>query len=100
MVKKKQTLADREEFYEKIANHSLNLAETIRAMRAIVGMTQPEYAKFVGVAPRIIIDLERGIGNPTFETLQKIGKPFRLNVAFVLNCFPDKPVTKRIPRYC
>jgi putative transcriptional regulator len=60
----------------------LTLAETVKSMRAIVGMTQPEYAKFVGIAPRIIIDLERGVGNPTLETLRKIGKPFRLDIIF------------------
>ena len=82
MVKKIQDLSAREKFYEQLTNKKLSLAETIRTMRAIIGMTQPEYAKFVGIAPRIIIDLERGVGNPTLETLRKIGKPFRLDVYF------------------
>lgn len=82
MVKKIQGIEAREHFYEQLAHHKLTLAETVKAMRAIVGMTQPDYAKFVGVAPRIIMDLERGVGNPTLETLRKIGKPFRLNVIF------------------
>ncbi len=82
MVKKIQDLEAREKFYAQLANKKLSLAETVKGMRAIVGMTQPEYAKFVGIAPRIIIDLERGVGNPTLETLRKIGKPFRLNIVF------------------
>jgi DNA-binding XRE family transcriptional regulator len=82
MAKKIQGLEAREKFYEQLEKKELTLAETIKSMRAIVGMTQPEYAKFVGIAPRIIIDLERGIGNPTLETLRKIGKPFRLNIIF------------------
>jgi len=82
MVKKIQGLEAREKFYEYLANKKLSLSETIKAMRAIVGMTQPEYAKFVGIAPRIIIDLERGVGNPTLETLRKIGKPFRLDIIY------------------
>ena len=82
MVKKIQDLEAREKFYEQLANKKLTLAETVKAMRTIVCMTQPEYAKFVGIAPRIIIDLERGVGNPTLETLRKIGKPFRLNIVF------------------
>ncbi|OAI46503.1 hypothetical protein AYO45_01800 [Gammaproteobacteria bacterium SCGC AG-212-F23] len=82
MARKIQGIKAREKFYEQLANKQLTLAETIKAMRAIVGMTQTEYAKFVGIAPRIIIDLERGIGNPTLETLRKIGKPFRLNIIF------------------
>jgi DNA-binding XRE family transcriptional regulator len=80
MAKKIQGIEAREKFYEQLANKQLTLAQTVKAMRAIVGMTQPEYAKFVGVAPRIIIDLERGVGNPTLETLRKIGSPFRLDV--------------------
>ena len=82
MVKKIQGINARAEFYENLANNKLTLAETVKAMRAIVGMTQPEFAKFVGIAPRIIIDLERGVGNPTLSTLRKIGKPFRLDLIF------------------
>lgn len=82
MIKKIHGIEARVKFYEQIANKELTLAETVKAMRAITGMTQPEYAKFVGIAPRIIIDLERGVGNPTLETLKKIGKPFRLTIVF------------------
>lgn len=82
MVKKIQDIAAREIFYEQLANKKLSLAETVKTMRSIVGMTQPEFAKLVGIAPRIIIDLERGVGNPTLETLRKIGKPFRLDIYF------------------
>lgn len=82
MAKKIQGLEARQKFYEQLANQKLTLAEAVKTMRVIVGMTQPEYAKFVGIAPRIIIDLERGVANPTLETLRKIGKPFRLNIIF------------------
>lgn len=82
MVKKTQGIEAREKFYQQLKNQELTLAETIRAMRAIVGMTQEEYAKFVGIAPRIIIDLERGVGNPTLNSLRKIGKPFRLELTY------------------
>lgn len=82
MIKKTQDLSARQEFYEQLENSQLSLAQTIKKMRAIAGMTQFEYAKFVGIAPRIIIDLERGVGNPTLNTLRKIGKPFRLDLFF------------------
>lgn len=84
MVKKIQDLKAREEFYENLSKNKLTLAETVKHMRSIVGMTQPEFAKFVGIAPRIIIDLERGVGNPTLNTLKKIGKPFRLDLVFTV----------------
>ena len=67
-------------FYADIEAGKLSLRDTLRGMRKIAGMTQIEYAKFVGVAPRIIIDLERGVGNPTLKTIEKITKPFRLKV--------------------
>lgn len=82
MIKKTQDLKSRQEFYTQLANNQLSLAKTVKRMRAIVGMTQSEYAEFVGIAPRIIIDLERGVGNPTLSTLRKIGKPFRLDILF------------------
>lgn len=82
MAKKFQGVEAREKFYEQLKNQQLTLAETVKKMRAIVGMTQLEYAKFVKIAPRIIIDLERGVGNPTLSTLKKIGKPFRLDVIY------------------
>lgn len=82
MTKKMQSLEARMKFYDQITQNELSLAETVKAMRAIADMTQPEYAKFVGVAPRIIIDIERGVANPTLETLRKIGKPFALEIFY------------------
>jgi len=51
-------------------------------MRKVVGKTQPEYAKLIGVAERAYIDFERGVGNPTLATLKKIAKSFGLDVSF------------------
>jgi putative transcriptional regulator len=70
----------RMQFYEDIRTNALTLPETVRRMRRVIGMTQPEYAHLVGVTPRAVIDLERGVGNPTLKTLQKLGKPFGLEV--------------------
>ncbi len=72
----------RETFFNEIAAGKLSLIDAIKNMRKILGMTQVEYAKFVGVAPRIIIDIERGVGNPTLETLRKIGRPYGLDVGY------------------
>jgi transcriptional regulator with XRE-family HTH domain len=49
-------------------------------MRKAVGLTQTEYARLAGVAPRVLIDLERGVGNPTLKTLEKLAAPFGLRV--------------------
>ncbi len=60
-----------------------SLPDTIRRMRKSVGLTQTEYARLVGVAPRVLIDLERGVGNPTLKTLAKLAAPFGLRVGLV-----------------
>jgi transcriptional regulator with XRE-family HTH domain len=49
-------------------------------MRKVTGRTQAEYARLVGVAPRVLIDFERGAGNPTVATLEKILAPFGLEL--------------------
>ena len=73
----------RESLYEDIHAGRLSLGETTRRMRKIVGMTQPEYARLIGIAPRVLMDIERGHGNPRLNTLEKLAKPFGLRVCFV-----------------
>jgi len=73
----------RKEFYEAFeAGELTTIAETVRRMRKVTGLTQPDYAKLIGVAPRVLIDVERGVGNPTLKTLIKIGSPFGLVPGF------------------
>ena len=74
----------RHSFYNDLDEGKLtSLTDTVRRMRKITGLTQTEYAKLVGVAPRVLIDFERGVGNPTLKTLEKIASPFGLCVGLV-----------------
>lgn len=73
----------REALFEDIAAGRLSLAEAVRRMRRIVGMTQTEYARLIGIAPRVLMDIERGKANPRLDTLEKLAKPFGLKVGFV-----------------
>jgi len=74
----------RRAFYDDLdAGRLTTLPETIRRMRKSIGLTQTDYAKLVGIAPRVLIDLERGVGNPTLRTLEKIAGPFGLRAALV-----------------
>ena len=69
---------------EAIENHELSLGEAVRRMRKISGMSQKAYAeRIIGIAPRILAEIERNEGNPTVETLNKIGRPFGYVVGFV-----------------
>lgn len=70
----------REELFARIDRGDISLVEAVKTMRKIAGKTQTEYARLVGVSPRILIELERGLGNPTLQTLAKILAPFQLEV--------------------
>jgi DNA-binding XRE family transcriptional regulator len=70
----------RQELYERVKAGDLDLAEAVRMMRKVAGKTQAEYAQLVGISPRVLIDFERGVGNPTLATLRKILAPFGLEL--------------------
>ena len=80
MKRPNDTVKARMQFYQDLEADKFSLSETVRRMRKIIGMNQIEYAKFVGIAPRVLMDFERGTGNPTLQTLGKIGAPFGLTV--------------------
>lgn len=72
--------AKRAELYERAARGDLGLVEAVRMMRKIASKTQAAYAAMVGVSPRVLMDFERGAGNPTLETLEKLLRPFGLEL--------------------
>jgi transcriptional regulator with XRE-family HTH domain len=49
-------------------------------MRKIADKTQEEYARMVGISPRVLKDFERGAGNPGLKTLERILAPFNLEL--------------------
>ena len=70
--------------YEDIEAGGLSLAETVRRMRQVTGMTQADFAeKVAGVSKLTIAQIERGEGNPTVETLERVGRAFGLRLGFV-----------------
>jgi DNA-binding XRE family transcriptional regulator len=74
-------LADRIQFYRDIEAGKLSLQDAVKKMRAITGLTQPEFAKHRGVSLRVIRELEKGGGNPTVGTINQIAGIFSLEVA-------------------
>lgn len=50
----------------------MNIGATIKERRALLGISQQDLADYSGVGISTIKDLERGIGNPSVETLRKI----------------------------
>ena len=70
----------RKELYAAIHAGELSLAVVVRRLRKLTGKTQVEFAEWLGIAPRIIMNIEREKGNPTLKTLNVIGAPFGLTV--------------------
>ncbi len=58
----------------------MNVFETIRNRRALLGVTQEELADVTGVSIRRIVDIERGKATPSFATLQKIAAALGLEI--------------------
>jgi len=79
-AKKVDRAALRTELYERVKRGDLALVEALRMMRKIAAKTQAEYARLVGVSPRVLIDFERGVGNPTLQTIEKMLRPFNLEL--------------------
>lgn len=59
------------------------LANQILTARTRIGLTQVELASMCGIAQSEISRIERGDGNPTVETLSRVGRSLNLNLQFV-----------------
>lgn len=81
----------RNELYERVERGDVALVEAVKMMRKIAGRSQADYARLVGVSPRVLIELERGIGNPTVKTLQKLLAPFDLELTVRRSRGPVEP---------
>ncbi|MCK5916574.1 MAG: helix-turn-helix domain-containing protein [Deltaproteobacteria bacterium] len=80
---------EKEKLYNDILAGRLTIGQATVRMRKIVGITQKDYAeKILKIYPRVLMEIEKDRGNPTLETLKKVGKPFGLNVGFI--CPPIK----------
>jgi ribosome-binding protein aMBF1 (putative translation factor) len=62
---------------------AFRLANQILSARRHVGLTQVELASMSGIAQSEISRIERGEGNPTVETLSRVGRYLNMNLYFV-----------------
>ena len=60
----------------------LSLPDACRAIRAMHGLSQDEFAKRIGVNRKVVKDLERGCGNPGRASLDRIASAAGLRLAF------------------
>lgn len=88
-LSKELTRALRVQFYADIGAGKLSVREAVKSMRAISGLTQPEFAKHRGVNVKLIRELEAGTANPTIKSLNQIADIFGLEVALREKHQPD-----------
>lgn len=50
----------------------MDIATAIKERRAQLGISQKDLAEFAEVGISTVKDLERGVGNPSLQTLQKL----------------------------
>ncbi len=82
-VDKDTVRQQRAELYEAIDRSELSIQETVKRMRTMSRLTQTEFAAHREVSAKVIKEVERGVANPTINTLNQIGRVFGLEVAFV-----------------
>ena len=50
----------------------MDIGTVIKELRALLGISQQDLSDYSGVGISTVKDLERGVGNPSLQTLQKI----------------------------
>lgn len=84
-MKNKVNLEDlsrrREQLFAELVLGRHDLASALKAMRGCLGASQADYAELTGVPVRLISQIENGKANPTLESLEKLGRPFGLELA-------------------
>ncbi len=68
---------------EQAAAGQLYLPEAIKTLRAIMGVNQERFGQLFKLTRRQVHELEAGSANPTVETLNRLGRPFGLEVGLV-----------------
>lgn len=62
----------RTKFYERVDRGVVTPQEAVRTLRQISGLTQPKFAARLKVSLVSLKAIERGTGNPTQNTLERI----------------------------
>jgi predicted transcriptional regulator len=80
MRNKKSRQELRERVYLGLATEGLGVAETIKSLRAILGLGQDEFAKKMGVSLSALRRIEQGHNDYRMMTLIKILNQFSLEI--------------------
>jgi transcriptional regulator with XRE-family HTH domain len=70
--------------------HSQSLIEVIKTRRNNLDVTQEMLSELSGVGLRTLKQFESGKGNPTLETLQKLGDALGMELSFTVKELKNK----------
>jgi transcriptional regulator with XRE-family HTH domain len=70
--------------------HSQSLIEVIKTRRNNLDVTQEMLSELSGVGLRTLKQFESGKGNPTLETLQKLGNALGMELSFTVKELKSK----------
>lgn len=67
------------------------MSERIRTIRRQKGLTQAELGQRIGVSQQVVTNYERGLREPTLETMLKIAGVFDVTLEQLVGAKPIKP---------
>lgn len=68
----------------QLMREEISEGQLLRMLRRdVLGLSQDEYARLVGVSRRTLSDLERGQGNATIELVDRVFRPLGLRVGLI-----------------
>ncbi len=83
---------------DALRSGAMGLADSCRFMRATHGLSQTEFAEKVGVALKVVKDIESGTGNPTLSSLMRIAQFDGMRIGLLQGPATVRLGTKRIVR--
>jgi transcriptional regulator with XRE-family HTH domain len=78
-----ESRAQRADIAARARTGQLEIPGAIVDMRRALELSRDEFARVFKLTRRQLAEIERGEGNPTIETLNRIGRPFGFGVGFV-----------------
>lgn len=67
-----------------LRNIAINIGQSIRERRELLGLLQPQLSSIAGVSTRTIQLVEAGKANPSLQTLMQLADALGLNLQLVL----------------
>ena len=84
---KRQNL--RQDLYQRLDTDGVHLAETVKGLRKILGLSQEEFASMIGQSLATLRKIEQNTGNVTLLSVRRILERFSLELVVKRRSEPD-----------